>query len=115
MVLQDEATGEVTFKRGVFKWDSDGCSCHRNEVLGTNGLTWIDVKKRDENGVLRVYVGDARANGLGIADDPHPDVADPHVADVAHALIVMGAVPLSNSKREQAFSALARCAVLMPA
>jgi hypothetical protein len=114
MVLRDEATGEVTFKRGAFKWDKDGCSCHRHVVLHANGLSWVDVKKRHENGVLRVQVADLRNNGLGIAADPSPDVDDPHPADVAHALIVVGPVGLSNSKREQAFSKIARRAVLMP-
>ena len=113
MVLQDEDTGEITFRRGAFKWDKDGCSCYRHSVLVENGFTWKDAKNKPENGVLRVYVSDLRENKLGIANDPLPDVSEPRPRDVAHALMV--AHGLSNSKREQAFSKVARCAVLMPA
>jgi hypothetical protein len=113
MVLQDEDTGEFVFKRGAFKWDPDGCSCYRHSVLDVNGFTWLDAKNVDSNGVLRVIVADLRDNGLGIADDPHPDVPEPRPRDVAHALMV--AHGLSNKQRERAFSAVASRAVLMPA
>jgi hypothetical protein len=113
MVLQDEDTGELTFRRGAFKWDKDGCSCYRHSVLVEHGFTWEDAKNKLENGVLRVFVSDVRENALGIADDPHPSLPEPRPRDVAHALIV--AHGLSNSKREQAFSKVARRAVLMPA
>jgi hypothetical protein len=114
MVLVDESTGTVTFKRGAFKYDKgDGCSCNRHTVLHEHGLNWQDVKKRAEQGVLRVFVADLRAVKVGIADDPWPDVPEPQPSDVAHALMV--AHDLSNSKREQAFSAIASRAVMMPA
>jgi hypothetical protein len=112
MVLQDEDTGEITFRRGAFKWDKDGCSCYRNSVLNRHGFTWEDTKNKPENGVLRVYVSDLRENRLGIADDPYPDLPEPRPRDVAHALIV--AHGLSNKERERAFSAVASRAVLMP-
>jgi hypothetical protein len=113
MVLQDEDTGEFVFKRGAFKWDKDGCSCYRHSRLEENGFTWLDAKNADDNGVLRILVSDLRGNGLGIADDPHPDLPAPRPRDVAHALMV--AHGLSNRQRERAFSAVATRAVLMPA
>jgi hypothetical protein len=113
MVLMDENTGEFTFKRGAFKWDKDGCSCYRHSVFVANGFTWEDAKNKPENGVLRIYVSDLRTNGLGISNDPHPELPEPRPRDVAHALMV--AHGLSNSKREQAFSKVAQRAVLMPA
>lgn len=113
MVLQDEDTGEFSFRRGAFKWDKDGCSCYRHSILVQHNFTWEDAKNRPENGVLRVYVSNLRENKLGIADDPHPPVPEPRPRDVAHALMV--ATGLSNSKRQQALSSIARCAVLMPA
>lgn len=115
MVLKDEETGETRAKRGAFKWDKDGCSGYRHSLLTENGLTWEDVKKRPENGVLRVYVADLRNNliaKIGIANDPWPDVPDPHPRDVAHALMV--AEGLINKKREQALSEIASRAVVMP-
>lgn len=113
MVLKDENTGEFTFKIGAFKWDKDGCSCYRHSILVGNGFTWEDAKNKPENGVLRIYVSDLRANGLGISNDPQPELPDPRPRDVAHALMV--AHGLSNSKREQAFSKVAQRAALMPA
>jgi hypothetical protein len=112
MALIDEDSGEVTFKRGAFKWDKDGCSCNRHSVLVENNLTWQDVKKKPEHEVMRVHVSDLRENRMGIADDPWPDVPAPVPADVAYALIV--AHELSNRQREQALSAIARRAKLMP-
>lgn len=112
MVLQDEDTGEIIFRRGAFKWDKDGCSCYRHSIFVEHGFTWEDAKNKPENGVLRIYVSDLRANKLGIANDPHPQVPEPRPRDVAHALMV--AHSLSNSKREQAFSKVASRAVLMP-
>ncbi|BCO39636.1 hypothetical protein MINTM001_07750 [Mycobacterium paraintracellulare] len=113
MVLQDENTGEFVFKRGAFKWDEDGCSCYRHSKLVENDFTWVDSKNVETNGVLRVLVSDLRANGLGIADDPHPDVPEPRPRDVAHALMV--AHGLSNRERQRALSAVASRAELMPA
>lgn len=112
MALLDEDSGEVTFKRGAFKWDKDGCSCNRHTVLVSNGLTWQDVKKKPEHQVMRVYVADIREHGMGVANDPWPEVEQPVPADVAHALIV--AHGLSNRQRQQALSAIARRARLMP-
>jgi hypothetical protein len=111
MALLDEDSGEVTFKRGAFKWDNDGCSCNRHSVLVANQLTWQDVKKKPEHGVMRLRVSDVRENGMGVADDPWPDVPEPMPADVAHALIV--AHGLSNRQRDRALSAIARRAELM--
>jgi hypothetical protein len=70
MALIDEDSGEVTFKRGAFKWDKDGCSCNRHSVLVENNLTWQDVKKKPEHEVMRVHGSDLRENRMGIADDP---------------------------------------------
>lgn len=112
MVLVDETDGSIVFSRGAFKFNkNDGRSVYRHSILQDNSFTWEDAKNAPDNGVASVTVLDVREVNLGIADDPHPPL--PLVLqkprDVAHAVIVHAASgPLSNSKREQALTALAK-------
>ena len=89
-LIWDEGDAHWKVKSGAFQWHDDGISSYLDSALTAAGLTWIDVKTAQENGVFRIGVGAVRKLGLGVARDPNPSYIAPsdlRPRDVAHALI----------------------------
>jgi len=96
--VTDQETLEVRIALAALKWDDDGISCYRQQVLSAHGMSWEDVKREPKNGVFSLRVVDVRAKRLGVAFDPNPDVDEPHPRDVAHTLIVDCGLPSRENK-----------------
>ncbi len=100
MLGWDEGSGERYVKSGAFKFDPDGCSVHRDEVLHANGMTYEALIRDPQNVVLAIQVGRIRNQGMGVRDTPWPLGPQPEAPyQVAHASVLRGSVGKASARR----------------
>ncbi|MGD9620704.1 MAG: hypothetical protein AB7G47_10730 [Mycolicibacterium sp.] len=96
--VTDQGTQKVSIAVAAIRFDDDGISCYRHNILEQHGLTWMDVKREPKNGIFSMLVEDVRDVGLGVAFDPFPDTEQPHPRDVAHSLVVDNGLPKKQGR-----------------
>lgn len=112
-LARDEGNGEVRLRGGALRFDLDGCSVYRIEVLATSGLSMRDVATPEYSALATTRAEQVRAVRSGFVGSAHEfevhasPLAPPPEHNPAHASIVQVAIYPSNSKRRQAVDALA--------
>ncbi|NLP84167.1 hypothetical protein HF576_09915 [Microbacterium sp. CFH 90308] len=111
----DESSGASRLKGGALRFDDDGCSVFREDVLRSLGLAPISILSRQHSGLA--YAACSAINGFesGMANDSNQEfmvVGDPlepePAYNPAHTLITHPGEYASKTKRRQAIHQLAR-------
>lgn len=115
-VVVDEGTGVRHLKGGALRFDEDGCSVFRGDVLESLGLEPLAIASPPHTSLAHATRNGVESFTTGFAEDPSARafnvVADPLFPDPkynpAHALIQHLLVYTSNTKRRRAEGELAR-------
>lgn len=115
-VTLDEGTGARHLKGGALRFDEDGCSVYRGDVLESMNLSPSSITTERHSALARATRAEIEAFRSPLADEPEkqafgvkPDPLEPEPAyNPAHTLVQHLLGYVSNSKRRQAQGELAR-------
>lgn len=114
--IWDEGSGVRHLKGGALRFDADGCSVYRGDVLGSLGLTPASITTESHSALAHANRADIEAFRSPLSSAPSqqafrvvPDPLEPEPPyNPAHTLVQHLLDYASNSKRRRAQGELAR-------